>query len=83
MHITDKTSKDIYPMGDHTVFKQEYWDNPTRKRQKINLTENTTNKSIKSDFTKCWFCNGKVGDINNLKNLDPEYIFSNILLNSC
>ena len=23
-----------YPEGDHTVFKQEYWDHPIRKRPK-------------------------------------------------
>ena len=41
MHITDKTSKDelkkqaTYPKGDHTDFKQEYWDHPIRKMRKL------------------------------------------------
>ena len=40
LHITVKTSKDnfknqaTYPEGDHTVFKQEYWNHLTRKRPK-------------------------------------------------
>ena len=35
-HWQNKFKKQAtYSVGDHTVFKQEYWDNPTRKSPKI------------------------------------------------
>ena len=57
LHITDETSKDkikkqaTYPRGDLTVFKQEYWDTPIRKK-----TEplNNLKKILQTTKLLCW-----------------------------